>query len=479
MLIPKGFLLGFSESGFQFEMGLPGSEDPNSDWWVWVHDHENMLSGVVSGDLPENGPGYWNLYKVDHDLAFKLGMNCARIGVEWSRVFPKPTKDIRVDVDRDEDGNIVWIDVNDVVLEKLDSVANADSVNHYKSILEDWKSRGGTIVLNLNHFTLPLWIHDPIALRSNGSSKAPSGWLSEETVVEFAKYATYIAWKLDDLVDLYSTLNEPNVVYTAGYIMVKTGFPPGLLSIKAATRAAKHLVEAHVRAYENIKRITRKPVGIIVSLAAIEPIRQEYEDVAGLAKTLYNYSILDSITLGSSMITGSREDLRDKVDWIGVNYYSRLLVKPSKTPGFFDIVKGAGLYCNSKDVSITGRPCSDMGWEVYPEGLSKVLEEVWSKYRKPLIVTENGIADSRDVYRPKFLISHISHTVQALKEGVDVKGYLHWALTDNLEWAQGYSMRFGLVKVDYETKRRLLRPSALLFKEIAESQDIPDDMDLY
>jgi beta-galactosidase len=109
------------------------------------------------------------------------------------------------------------------------------------------------------------------------------------------------------------------------------------------------------------------------------------------------------------MITGSREDLRDKVDWIGVNYYSRLLVKPSKTPGFFDIVKGAGLYCNSKEVSITGRPCSDMGWEVYPEGLSKVLEEVWSKYRKPLIVTENGIADSRDVYRPKFLISHISH----------------------------------------------------------------------
>jgi beta-galactosidase len=120
-----------------------------------------------------------------------------------------------------------------------------------------------------------------------------------------------------------------------------------------------------------------------------------------------------------------------------------------------------------------------MGWEVYPEGLSKVLEEVWSKYRKPLIVTENGIADSRDVYRPKFLISHISHTVQALKEGVDVKGYLHWALTDNLEWAQGYSMKFGLVKVDYETKRRLLRPSALLFKEIAESRDIPDDMDLY
>ena len=82
-------------------------------------------------------------------------------------------------------------------------------------------------------------------------------------------------------------------------------------------------------------------------------------------------------------------------------------------------------------------------------------------------------------HRPKFLISHISHTVQELKEGVDVKGYLHWALTDNLEWAQGYSMRFGLVKVDYETKRRLLRPSALLFKEIAESRDISDDMDLY
>lgn len=97
-------------------------------------------------------------------------------------------------------------------------------------------------------------------------------------------------------------------------------------------RAAKHIVEAHARAYENVKRVTGKPVGIIMSLAAVEPSRQEHEDVAELARTLYNYSVLDAITLGSSMITGSRNDLRDKVDWIGVNYYSRLLVKPSAAP---------------------------------------------------------------------------------------------------------------------------------------------------
>jgi len=115
-------------------MSLPRSEDPNTDWLVWVHDLENIVSGLVSGDLSENGPGYWNLYKQDHDLADRIGMDGARIGIEWSRIFPKPTFDVKVDVVRDGGGNIVHIDVSEKTLEELDRIANKDAVAHYREM---------------------------------------------------------------------------------------------------------------------------------------------------------------------------------------------------------------------------------------------------------------------------------------------------------------------------------------------------------
>lgn len=102
MKIPRDFLLGFSESGFQFEMGYPGHEDPYTDWWQWVHSPDNIAGGIVSGDLPENGPAYLALYKVDHDIAESLGANTLRLGVEWSRLFPESTRDVKVSVERDE-----------------------------------------------------------------------------------------------------------------------------------------------------------------------------------------------------------------------------------------------------------------------------------------------------------------------------------------------------------------------------------------
>ena len=161
---PRSFVFGFSEAGFQFEMGLPGSEDPNTDWWVWVHDQENIAAGIVSGDLPENGPGYWNLYSQDHNLADRLGMDGARIGIEWSRVFPKPTFDVGVSAEVDSEGNIVYVEVGEKALEELDRLANRDAVNHYREMLRDWRDRGKLLIVNLYHWPLPLWIHDPIRL---------------------------------------------------------------------------------------------------------------------------------------------------------------------------------------------------------------------------------------------------------------------------------------------------------------------------
>nr|3APG_A Chain A, Beta-glucosidase [Pyrococcus furiosus]3APG_B Chain B, Beta-glucosidase [Pyrococcus furiosus]3APG_C Chain C, Beta-glucosidase [Pyrococcus furiosus]3APG_D Chain D, Beta-glucosidase [Pyrococcus furiosus] len=457
---PKNFMFGYSWSGFQFEMGLPGSE-VESDWWVWVHDKENIASGLVSGDLPENGPAYWHLYKQDHDIAEKLGMDCIRGGIEWARIFPKPTFDVKVDVEKDEEGNIISVDVPESTIKELEKIANMEALEHYRKIYSDWKERGKTFILNLYHWPLPLWIHDPIAVRKLGPDRAPAGWLDEKTVVEFVKFAAFVAYHLDDLVDMWSTMNEPNVVYNQGYINLRSGFPPGYLSFEAAEKAKFNLIQAHIGAYDAIKEYSEKSVGVIYAFAWHDPLAEEYKDeVEEIRKKDYEFvTILHS---------------KGKLDWIGVNYYSRLVY--GAKDGHLVPLPGYGFMSERGGFAKSGRPASDFGWEMYPEGLENLLKYLNNAYELPMIITENGMADAADRYRPHYLVSHLKAVYNAMKEGADVRGYLHWSLTDNYEWAQGFRMRFGLVYVDFETKKRYLRPSALVFREIATQKEIPEEL---
>lgn len=473
MKFPSDFLFGYSWSGFQFEMGLPGSEI-ESDWWVWVHDKENIFSGLVSGDLPENGPAYWHLYKKDHDIAESLGMDAMRGGIEWARIFPKPTFDVKVDVEKDENGNIISIDVPERAIEELEKLANMDALNHYREIYSDWKERGKTFILNLYHWPLPLWLHDPIAVRKLGPDRAPSGWLDERSVVEFTKFAAFIAYHLDDLVDMWSTMNEPNVVYEQGYTRPQSGFPPGYLSHEAAEKAKLNLMQAHARAYDAIKEHSDKPVGVIYAYKWIDA-EDEAAEKAVLELRRRDYDFVDGLYSGKSLTAGERKDFKGRVDWVGVNYYSRLLFVT-----FGDSVRlleGYGFVSPRGGYAKSGRPASDFGWEIYPEGLEKLLVELNYRYELPLLITENGMADAVDRYRPYYLVSHLAAIHRAMGKGADVRGYLHWSLTDNYEWAQGFRMRFGLVMVDFETKKRYLRPSALVFREIATRKEIPEELE--
>lgn len=472
---PKNFMIGYSASGFQFEGGLPGGENPNSDWWVWVHDPENIASGLVSGDFPEDGPGYWHLYRTDHDIAERLGINTIRLGIEWSRVFPEPTLGVRATVDRDEDGNIVSVDIDQGDLEKLDKLANRSAVEHYIAIFNDWIDRGGKLILNLYHWPMPLWLHNPIAVRRRGPDRAPAGWIDDQAVVEFAKYAAYIAWRLGDLPDMWSTMNEPNAVYLLGYIYIRSGFPPGYLSMEHSLKAAKNLVQAHARGYDAIKRFSRRPVGIIYVYSWPEIINDRYRDKLNEYRETIYHAFIDSIKFGRSSIVGERSDLKDRLDWLGVNYYTRAVLEfsrdvPRQVPGY-------GHVCGENKYSLAGRPCSDFGWEIYPEGLYMVIKDLWKRYGIKMILTENGISDRHDRYRPSFIVSHLYMLYRAMKENIDIEGYLHWSLTDNYEWAQGFKQRFGLVEVDYESKKRRLRPSALIYREIASSNGIPEELE--
>ncbi|MEM0445478.1 MAG: beta-galactosidase BgaS [Nitrososphaerota archaeon] len=470
----KNFRFGFSTVGVQHEMGVPGSEF-SSDWVMWLHDPENIMAGIVSGDLPENGPGYWGLFREDHERAVSIGMDAAWITIEWARIFPRPTFDVKVPVER-SGGLLSRVLVEGSHLKELEMIADMEALNHYRRILSDWKERGGLVIANLFHWSLPLWLHDPIKLRKVGPDRAPSGWLEERCVTEFAKFSALAAEKLDDVVDMWYTMNEPSVVANAGYMSVKSGFPPGYLDLSSYMQVGKNLAQAHYVAYEAVKSLSKKPVGVVESVAHWTPLTPNDKEAAERGFE-YNVSIYDAAVRG--MIMGSQiDELRNRLDWIGLNYYSRIVVAAdNRVPSGLRVVDDFGYSCSPRSLSRDGRPTSDFGWEIYPEGIYSVLTKLYERYRLPIYVTENGIADADDRLRPRFIVSHLYQIYRAIESGVDVRGYFHWNLTDNLEWARGYSMRFGLFEVDMTSKKRYFRPSSLVFREIARQKAIPEEFE--
>lgn len=486
-MLPNNFKFGFSLAGFQSEMGLSDMDD-NSDWWKWVHDPENISSGIVSGDFPENGVAYWDLYKNYHSIASDLGMNTARLGVEWTRIFPKALLDVNVESEIDG-GDIVQVDVDENVLEKMDSIANKAAVKRYTEIFGDLKERGISLIINAYHWPLPLILHDPIESRSTGLTNSSNGWINHTTVIEFVKYAAYLAWKFDDFADQFSIMNEPNVVWGNGFVNVKSGFPPAYLSIQAATLAKKHMVEACARSYDQMKRYSSKPIGVIYANSDIQMLSPDDELIAEKVRYNDRYSFFDALLKGDLSWCGQldnkgrfseisqkhRKDMINRLDWIGVNYYTRTVFKADISG--YKAMKGYGHSCTAGLPSADGREVSDFGWEIYPMGLYNVLKQYWERYNLPMIVTENGIADCLDTMRPRFLVSHIRQVERAVNDGIDVQGYLHWSLLDNYEWCSGFDMKFGLIGVDLKTKKAQVRPSALIYKRIIESKGVPEDLE--
>lgn len=485
-MLSNDFLLGFSLSGFQSEMGM-SEMDESSDWWKWVHDKNNIRTGIVSGDLPENGVAYWDLYKTYNMAAKNLGANAFRLGLEWTRLFPRAATEIEVRTEEDRN-DIISIDITEDTLKSMDRVVNSSAVEHYRDIFKNVKDNNMTLIINAYHWPIPVELHDPILSRETGLTSKKNGWLNHKTVIEFTKYAAYVAWKFGDLADQFSIMNEPNVVFGNGYFNVKSGFPPAYPSAEAGNLSKKHIIEAIGRSYDEMKKFTKKPVGLIYANADFVPYSDKDKEAVEMA--LYNerYSFFDSLRKGdmswvrvvndapafredSSVI---RDDLKNKLDWIGVNYYTRNVVR--KTENGYTVLKGYGHNAVPGMLSKDNREVSDFGWEVYPEGIYHVLKQYHERYHMPMIVTENGIADSNDELRPRYLASHLDQVEKAIKDGIDVRGYLHWSLLDNYEWSSGFGLKFGLLGVDLKTKKIQMRPSALVFKYIAQNRGIPEDL---
>lgn len=509
MGFPENFLWGVSLSGFQFEMGDPEgrSIDPNTDWYVWVHDPINIKKGLVSGDLPKNGVDYWRLYKGDHEIAESIGLNAYRIGIEWSRIFPKKTSTIEVGVERATDRKISRIEIDGSSLERLDETANREALNHYREIIKDLRDREFTVFVCLNHFTIPLWIHDPIKVRDTKMRVGPKGWVDEETIIEFTKYAAYVAWKLGDVVDRWATFNEPMVVSEIGYISPQAGFPPGLTNFKASRKASVYMAVAHARAYDAIKDLdtikadenssSPAEVGVIHNVIPVKPFDAQKESDVKAAEFMnhsHNHFFIQAASTGwlDENMNGRKERgeeknyLGQRLDWLGINYYTRTVVKGKKPilarlflriAAIPEVAEGYGFNCKPNSKSVEGMPTSDFGWEIYSQGMLEALDAM-KEYRKPIYVTEHGIADARDTLRPRFIVDHLKLLDRVVNERkIDLRGYFHWSLIDNYEWARGFKMKFGLFAVDLKTKKRIARGSASVYKRIIESLEVTDEIE--
>lgn len=284
---------------------------------------------------------------------------------------------------------------------------NPEAIEHYKKLLQEIRSSGMKTFVTLHHFTNPLWL------------SRKGGWESSRTPELFARYTKYVAQHLGDHVDFWITINEPMVYALQSY--GKGIWPPNKKNAWAVWKVVWNMARGHVLAYRVLHQVhPHIPVGFAKHFVAqLSPLRDWF----------FNRFFFSLIF--------------NRQDFIGVNYYF------------------------SDKANVGKLPVSDLNWPIYPKGLTQILLSL-KKYKKPLYVTENGIADADDSRRADFIRSHIRAIEEAQRQGCDVRGYLYWSLIDTFEWAEGYAPKFGLIAVDFQTMERTIRPSSYVYKAIIQ-----------
>jgi len=305
-----------------------------------------------------------------------------------------------------------------------------EEVKHYRKILLALKKRNIKSVVTIWHFTNPIWF------------AKKEGWQNRKSSQYFENYAKFIIKELDDLVDFWITINEPMIYLSLGYVFGK--FPPQKKNILATPFVFSNLHKAHKKAYRAIHNFNpNAKVGLAQNYSFVEPSNKS--------------SFLNRVLASVWNFISNRLFLicvEDKQDFLGVNYY------------FHDKIKITSKFPFLK-IENENKKVSDLGWEIYPKGIYYVLKDL-QKYNLPIYITENGLADKKDKHRTEFIKEHLKYIHKAISEDVNVKGYLHWSLLDNFEWADGFEPRFGLVEMDYEKMSFKVRGSAREYAKICK-----------
>jgi beta-glucosidase len=416
LVFPKGFIWGAATAAHQVEGG-----NVNSDWWDW-----ERQPGTPVKEPAGSACEHYTRYPQDIALLASLGLNTYRFSVEWARI------------------------------ESADGVFDPAELAHYRAMVDCVRANGLTPMVTLNHFTLPRWF------------AAEGGWTSKRAPELFERYCRRVVEALGDGVPWYCTINEPTAVASGAYLS-GWGQPPGVADLGLWRKAIAGLVASHKRA-----------------VAVVHELRPGAK--AGLAV----FSVERAFNAGAKPAEGYKQRVEEEVfldgavddDFIGVQTYTRhylylpriaapltraaLAIRPLEKRV---IPKVMGLKTAAPGTqALPGGRMTQVGWEYRPEALTEVVRRLARFYpEKDLVVTEHGLATVNDSERVEFIGRGLAALHGAISDGIRVRGYIHWSLMDNFEWAHGYVPQFGLIHVDRETQVRTVKPSARYLGEIART----------
>lgn len=413
----EDFLWGASSSAHQVE------GNNTNDWTEWEKQNaQRLLNNLANFNFksPElqtqaltldnyisgKSANHYELFEEDFQIAKQLNHNAHRLSIEWSRIEPDEGK------------------------------FNISEIEHYREVLSSLKEKGITPIVTLWHFTVPIWL----------SKKG--GWENSKSVFYFERYAAFVTKELRDLVNIWITINEPEVYAGLAYFYGQR--PPMKRNLLSLIRVTRNLIKAHNKVYETLKKRDKNlKIGISKHNIYFRPADNKLLNrlLTHVGRFISNDLILKFTNKNS--------------DFIGLNYYFSIKVDFN-----FKNLSINSIY--NKDSTQKDEKSSDMNWLLNPEGIYYVLKDL-RKYKKPIYITECGLADYKDENREWYIQGCIDNIKKAHNEGVDIRSFIYWSLTDNFEWDFGFWPRFGLVEVDYSNSKRKIRNSAITFAEIIKS----------
>lgn len=433
VLNTKRFTFGVATASFQIEGAAESRLDCIWDTFCATPGKiKDQSNGLVACD-------HIHLWQQDVDLIASLGVDAYRFSISWPRVINR-------------DGSL-----------------NQQGVDFYIGLLDRLIEKGIKPFVTLYHWDLPQYLEDE------------GGWLNRQTAFHFRDYVELISQAFGDRVYSYATLNEP---FCSAYLGYEIGIhAPGKVGKEYGKKAAHHLLLAHGLAMQVLRKTSPKALnGIVLNFSPCYAEKDTAEDraAAQLADQHFNQWYIRPLMEGRypeiieqlpelhkpQIEPGDLAIIAQPLDYIGINYYTREVYKADTKDGFANVEK-------------TIMPLTEMGWEVYPQGLTDILVSLHQRYQlPPVYITENGAAMAdklengqvNDVDRVAYFDSHLNAVNQAIEQGVNIQGYFAWSLMDNFEWAEGYEKRFGIVYVDYVSQQRTIKASGLAYKDFVSQR---------
>ena len=435
-LMRSDFIFGVATSSFQIEGAVNEGGRCESIWDRFCRT-EGKVKGGDTGDIACD---HYHLFESDLDLIAELGFDAYRFSIAWPRIETAPGQ------------------------------YSEEGFDFYDRLIRGLESRGIEPHVTLYHWDLPQFLEDK------------GGWVNRETAYHFANYAEKVAACFGNRVASYVTLNEP---WCSAYFGYRTGdHAPGYADDKLGFTAAHHLLLGHGLAMPKLRaHAPDAKHGIVLNFSPAFPLTDSEADAQAaqffdeengewflrpVLQAEYPRLVAEKHPEWVPAIyPGDMEVISRPIDFLGINYYTRAIVKASEAQDY-------------EEVPPTG-DVTDFGWEIFPEGLTECLVRLKKKYGEKLptmYITENGAADNtelvdgsvNDEMRTNYYRTHLDAVSKAIESGVDVKGYFAWSLMDNFEWAEGYSKRFGIVHVNYETQERTPKMSALAFQDLLQTK---------